>query len=255
MLLKNYNFRFNLAATLLAIIGITLFSSLGIWQSYRAIEKQQLQQAFDRKNAQQALLLNKNTDKLVDKKFLGVEALGRYDRKNERLIDNTVYQGMAGYYVMTPFVLEDTKDVIMVNRGWVPVGRDRNRLPELLTPENERRISGQLAPPKSRPPLILGELPIGKKVWPYFDMEEFRRYTGYNILPLIILLDKNEQDGYVRDWPKYETKVGMHIGYAIQWFVFALIILATYLGMNIKKREMTEHEPDNNQEHDRPEYE
>jgi len=249
MLLKNYYFRFNLAGTLLAIIGITLFSALGIWQSNRAIEKQQLQEDFDRKNTQAAFLLNTSVDRLEAKKFLKTEVVGHYDSASEKLIDNTVHKGNAGYYVMTPFVLKDHNSdrplIIMVNRGWVPVGRDRNELPKLEAPAGEVRIKGQLAPPKSKPPLILGELPVREKVWPYFDLTVFRQNASAEVLPLIILLGQDEEGGYVREWPKYESKIGMHIGYAIQWFVFALIVLVTYLGMNIKKREMNEHADDN----------
>ncbi|HEB81780.1 MAG TPA: SURF1 family protein [Gammaproteobacteria bacterium] len=242
MFSRNYYFRFSPVGTVLAILGVALFASLGTWQVYRAIEKQQLQDDYDRKSEQPAFVLNENIDNLQNKMFLATRLVGHYDAENELLIDNTVYQGTAGYYVMTPFVLKDTarngaEAVIMVNRGWIPVGRDRNQLPELSVPAGEITISGQLAPPKSLPPLILGELPLKDRVWPYLDMEKFVRRSGYDVLPLIILLDEKDSNGYVRDWPEYESRVGMHIGYAIQWYVFALIVLATYIGLNLKKRE------------------
>ena len=56
-------------------------------------------------------------------------------------------------------------------------------------------------------------------------------------------MDNDTKHGFVRKWPKYDAKVGMHIGYSIQWFAFALIVLVTYLGVNIKKRK-----PDNEQQ-------
>jgi surfeit locus 1 family protein len=149
---------------------------------------------------------------------------------------------------MAPFILNVTdknKQVIMVNRGWVPVGRDRNIIPELETPAGEISIRGVLAPPRSKPPLILGELDIENKVWPYFDGEQYARRIGRKVLPVIILLSENGPNGYVRKWPKYEAKVGMHIGYAIQWYVFALIVIATYFGLNIKQRDINDSRTDN----------
>jgi surfeit locus 1 family protein len=237
MLFKNYQFRFSLFATILAIIGIIVFSLLGTWQSYRALEKQHMQDEMDEKQQQLGFLLNMETGDISTKKYLKVEAVGHYDKNNEILIDNTVHNGKAGYAVMTPFILKNLPSVIMINRGWVPVGRDRNILPEVETPREELRIHGIISPAKSKPPLILGELDTNARVWPYFDIEKYTDNIEHNLMPVIILLDKNDDHGYVREWPKYEAKVGMHIAYAIQWYVFALIVLVTYFGVHIKKRE------------------
>ena len=244
MSLKNYYFRFSLLGTILAIAGVALFGTLGVWQTYRAIEKQSLQDEMDIKVQLPPFMLNDAIDDpdkndLSNKKFLKAEANGFYDEDNIILLDNIVQDGSAGYYVMAPFILEtagDDRQVIMVNRGWVPVGRDRKITPELETPTGTIHIQGVLAPPRSKPPLILGELDIENIVWPYYDGERYAERIGKKVLPVIILLSENDPHGYVRKWPKYEAKVGMHIGYAIQWYVFALIVIATYFGLNIKKK-------------------
>lgn len=238
MLLKDYYFRFSLLGTILAIAGTALFASLGIWQTYRAIEKQTLQDEMDIKVQQPPFVLNDAIGDLDRRKFLKTEATGFYDEDNIILIDNIVQDGTAGYYVMAPFILndaEDEKPVIMINRGWIPVGRDRKIIPELESPAGEISVQGVLAPPRSKPALILGELDSSNKVWPYFDSKKYAERIGKEILPVIILLNESDAHGYVRKWPKYEAKVGMHIGYAIQWYVFALIVIATYFGLNIKK--------------------
>ena len=235
MIFSNYKFRFSLLGTVLGLIGLIIFSSLGTWQVYRALEKQALQQKMDEQIQSEVIKLDKNIDNLERRTYSQVAAVGHYDSKNEILIDNAIHNRLAGYHVLTPFVLKHDQSVIMVNRGWVPVNRDRRILPVLDSPSGELSIKGTLSPVKSKPPLILGELDTSSKVWLYFDAEIFSKKTGKQLLPLTILLDKNEPGGYVREWPKYEEKVAMHVGYAIQWYVFALIVLATYLGMNIKK--------------------
>ena len=189
MFLTNYQFRFSLLGTIMAIIGLSLFSSLGTWQVYRAIEKQTMQLEMESKEKQQVIFLDKRSKDLQSNVYIKVEAIGTYDQSGEVLIDNAIHNGKAGYHVITPFVLKQDKSVIMVNRGWVPVGNDRSVLPELKAPNNG-----------------------------------------------IILLDKHENNGYVREWPKIEAKIGMHVGYAIQWYVFAIIVLVTYFGVNFKKR-------------------
>jgi len=236
MPLSNYQFRFSLLGTILAIIGLSIFTTLGTWQVYRAMEKQQLQAEMDIKLEQPILQLNKNIADIESKKYLKVHAQGHFDNAHEILIDNMVQNGNAGYHVLTPFVLQADKSVILVNRGWVPVGRDRRILPELSAPTKNITIQGIISPPKSRPPLLLGDPDIKSKVWLYFDAIQFKKKSGKDVLPVIILLDKDNEHGYTREWPKYEVKIGMHIGYAIQWYVFALIVLVTYISLNLKKK-------------------
>jgi len=245
MLFSNYQFRFSLLGTVLGIIGILIFSSLGTWQVFRAMEKQQLQNEMDVKVQQKTFRLDRNQNNIESRKYSKVEAIGRYDQSSEILIDNIIYNGEAGYHVLTPFILKEDQSVIMVNRGWVPLGRDRKVLPELESPAGELSIHGIISPPRSKPPLILGELDTKTKVWLYFDKITFEKKSGHTIMPVVILLDKNDDSGYVREWPKYEEKVGMHIGYAIQWYVFALIVLATYLGVNFKKRQIDDRKQNN----------
>lgn len=236
MIFSNYKFRFSLLGTILGLIGIAIFSSLGTWQVFRAIEKQELQKNLDQKAQQQAFILDKNTGNLEARNYSQVEAIGYYDNSNEILIENTIYKGRAGYHVLTPFILKQDQSVIMVNRGWIPQNRDRRIIPVLKAPQGEMRVRGKISPHKSKPPLILGELDTSSKVWLYFDKNVFEKKTAQILLPVVILLNKDEAHGYIREWPKYKEKVPMHIGYAIQWYVFALIVLVTYIGVNIKKR-------------------
>jgi surfeit locus 1 family protein len=236
MPLSNYQFRFSLLGTVLAIIGLTIFSSLGTWQVFRAMEKQQLQEEMDVKSTLPIFQLDRNLADIETRKYLKVIAQGHFDDSNEILIDNMVQEGSAGYHVLTPFILKADNSVIMVNRGWVPVGRDRRILPTLSAPSKTISIQGTISPPRSKPPLLLGEPDIKSKVWLYFDTVQFKKKSGNDVLPVIILLDKTNQHGYTREWPKYEVKIGMHIGYAIQWYVFALIVLVTYIALNITKR-------------------
>lgn len=238
MKLSNYYFRFSLLGTVLAILGISLFASLGTWQANRAQEKKQLQQIMDQRAQQPPMPLTHSPKVIEEVIYTPTIAQGHYDKKHEILIDNEVYKGQAGYHVLTPFILNDDQSVIMINRGWISLGRSRNILPETTAPEGEQKINGTLAKIKSKPALILNDNlnNLQQKVWPFFDYENYQKLTGFKMVPLVLLLKESEPNGYMREWPKYDAKVGMHIGYSIQWYVFALIILATYLGINFKKK-------------------
>jgi len=248
MLASNYYFRFSFLGTILAILGISLFFSLGTWQVNRAGVKEKLQHDIESRQNQPSFTLQRSIDNISSKSFVPVKALGHYDAKYEILIDNEIQQGKAGYHVLTPLILSDDQSVIMVNRGWVPLGRSRDVLPELTAPAGSLVIHGRISPHKSKPALILdqGNIEPGK-VWQFFDFEKYTKYTGYNLLPVVILLDKKSSDGYIRNWPKYTSKVGMHIGYAVQWYVFAVIVLITYIAVNLKKKEQSDDNGTNNE--------
>ncbi len=235
MQILNYQFRFSLLGTIMAVLGIALFSALGTWQVFRALEKQQLQQEMQQKLQQPPYVLNNNPDSIEKRKFTNVEVTGYFDKKGEILIDNIKQDGKAGYHVLTPLKLANSDRVIIINRGWIPLGRDRRILPNIETPATKVRVKGMLAPPRSKPPLILGKLDTSSRVWLYYDTDAYAKKFNYRLLPLVVLQDKDDANGFVRKWPKYDAKVSMHVGYAIQWYVFALIVLATYIGINLRK--------------------
>jgi surfeit locus 1 family protein len=41
--------------------------------------------------------------------------------------------------------------------------------------------------------------------------------------------------GFVRNWPRPAERIEMHIGYAYQWFGFALAFFVIYLVVNFRK--------------------
>ena len=222
--------------TIMAVLGICLFSSLGIWQANRASEKQQLQDMVDARASNTPVALSSILDNLENNLYARINASGHYLSQHEILIDNQVHKGQAGYHLLTPLQL-DNGTVILVNRGWLPTGRDRNILPDINTPESRVELQGTLAHPKSKPALVLDNPEQQtSKLWTFLDMDKYRQHTGLDVVPFIVLLSKQTQDEYVRDCPQYDAKVGMHIGYSIQWFAFALIVLVTYFGINIKKK-------------------
>lgn len=238
MRLSQYYFRFSLLGTIMAVLGTALFSSLGIWQVHRAQEKQSLQELMDIRHQQVTFDLNSYRPDITSETYSSIKVAGYFDKQHEILIDNEVYKGKAGYHVLTPLILGN-ETVVMVNRGWVALGQSREILPDINTPELLVQINGTIVPFKSKPALILdNNFSQNTKVWPFFDYEKYKAYTGYDVLPVMVQMHKDSQYGFIRDWPKYDARTGMHIGYSIQWFAFAAIVIATYLGLNIKKKQV-----------------
>ena len=118
-------FRPAIAQTLILITLAAVFLQLGLWQLDRKAEKEALFERFDEAPSMDlARALDSGSS------FARVTAAGRYDAARHVLLDNKIWQGRAGVHVLTPFVLQDDR-TILVNRGWLPMPADRSYLPEV----------------------------------------------------------------------------------------------------------------------------
>jgi len=223
------------------------FTSLGFWQLNRAEEKRLIHsdivQSINRKAIQ---LFSPITDNWENLRYRPVKARGYFGNSFIIYIDNRVHEGKAGYHVISPFYLETSKKngmgetIILVNRGWMPVGNDRSLLPEVITPEGIITLDGRLSSPRSKPTLIGGdELPdtYSDQVWTYLDINYVEEKYQLQLEPYIILQESDSADGLIRKLPEYQSNVTMHIGYAIQWFAFALFVVLVFIknGITIEK--------------------
>jgi surfeit locus 1 family protein len=128
---------------------------------------------------------------------------------------------------------------ILVNRGWVPVGADRNVLPQIETPLTEVEVTGYLQDISGRyielsnPDESRG---TWQKVWQNLDVARYKREMPFALQPAIILLDpENSSGGYKRDWPKPNFRIDVNRGYAIQWYLMSIALVIIYLVTNFKK--------------------
>lgn len=76
-----------------------------------------------------------------------IKVRGVYEPEFQILLDNRVYKGKAGYHVITSFRIDGSTMRILINRGWMPWGVDRQLLPKINTPIGTMRLSGLLRCP------------------------------------------------------------------------------------------------------------
>jgi surfeit locus 1 family protein len=94
-------------------------------------------------------------------------------------------------------------------------------------------VNGLIQQP-SPPALALGNPSDWDRAWPYFTVEDYAARVDFPVLPLLLLQDPADTSGFVREWRIKEPTPWMHIGYAIQWFAFALIALVIYLRLSMQ---------------------
>ncbi len=226
---------FTTAVTLVVLAGL-LF--LGRWQLQRADEKHALYDAFD-KGAVSSRAIDLQTPPLP--RYQHVEVQGAYDESRQILIDNmTDRQGHAGYFVVTPLAMTGG-GWLLVNRGWVPVGASRARLPAVGVAGGVRTVRGR-ADHLPAPGIQLGQRAPLRAPFPVVanfpnraEIANVVHETAWAAATDVVLLDADQPDGYVRQWQAPGMPPLRHIAYAVQWFGLALALGVIYLVTNLRR--------------------
>ncbi len=213
--------------------------SLGFWQLDRAEEKRQIETNVNAATYKTPLSLNNSiSEDLIAEVYRPATMEGRFDNKRQYLWDNKTHQGRPGYHVLTPFILEGTDTGVMVNRGWVQMLGRRDLVPDTSVEAERITISGVIKNPSNTIQLA-DRLDQKGADYPHvfqaFEPDVFASELGLEILPVMIELSPDEKYGYVREWKPYFGKIEKHNGYALQWFLMALITLFLFFKLNTKR--------------------
>jgi surfeit locus 1 family protein len=213
---------------LLTFLFICLFTSLGFWQLSRAQQKKILLKSFAEKT--KTTLPVKNMNSTTDLRFYRAKLEGSFDNQHTFLLDNKIFHGKVGYAVYTPFNAKGLKAPILVNRGFVPMGVNRQTLPVINSIEGNVNFEGML----NLPPAYVSLGPIlepGSNHWPlrveFINLEEMTQLMGVDhaLFPYIISLEPTSQFAYPIEWQIVTMGPERHLGYAVQWFALALTLL------------------------------
>jgi surfeit locus 1 family protein len=223
--------------TMATLIGVVLTASLGRWQLSRAAEKEALQAAIDQQARTpvldaRSLLSATDTAPLLHRP---VRLRGLWIQERTVFLDNRQMRGQPGFFVVTPFALEGTEHVVLVQRGWVQRNFvDRSALPPVPTPTGLVEIQGVVAPAPSR----LYEF-AGDDAGPIRQNLDLRAFAAETQLPLwsaSVQQTGHDDSGLLREWPAPNTGVAKHYGYAFQWFGLAALLTGLYVWFQFVRR-------------------
>jgi surfeit locus 1 family protein len=164
--------------------------------------------------------------------FRRVQVTGAFDYDNQIILSNQTRNQAPGSVLVTPLVLEDGR-AVLVARGWVPIGEDDpehwGKYEEAadaalvgLIQESQRLPNGKAPTPPATP----------QTSWFQINIDAIQPQMPYELLPVFIL-QLPEEGRTTNDLPLREEPIvldeGSHFSYAIQWFMFAIILGVGYI--------------------------
>jgi len=221
--------------TLAAAALIALTVSLGNWQTERAAYKRLLQARVDAGERDPVLRIGSEKVNKAQVLYRRVQAVGVFEPKHEIWLDNRIYNGVAGYHVLTPLKLAGGNTYVLVNRGWLPVGTSRNVQPHVNAITAEVKIDGYAFDPNTRYFELSNSPPQGK-LWQNLNFERYAARSRLNLQPFLLQQRNDTGDGLIRDWPRPDTGVAMHVSYAMQWYGLAATLGVLWLVLNLKRK-------------------
>ncbi|MGL4995796.1 MAG: SURF1 family protein [Deefgea sp.] len=192
-------------AALISLAALVLLTAiLGVWQLWRAQQKQLLLSEIEAQQALPELTWSKG----IPPPWRLLKLDGQWLNQAEIMLDQRIFEGKIGYYLITPFQLKDGS-IIMVNRGWWSPGERLTPPPAIGTPQ----IVAQPLPRYFE----LGDTPIQGRVFQNLDLG---RFAAWAHLPL------PSAYGVAREAPlgiqplktNPPLAVERHLAYALSWW-------------------------------------
>lgn len=209
---------------IITLIVFSLLINLGLWQSSRAIEKEQRLSRITSLNTTSPISLQQvvslsNTENIND---FPVQASGRFVAEKIFLLDNQVSGGRLGYQVLQ--ILTTEKNAVLVNLGWMQGSINRQELPEISGYRGEVSFASKVR--LVEPNIQLMAQDFSSFQWPLrvqqIELDKFSVLLDKPLLPFVLYVNETELIGYKKDWQAIVMPPEKHRGYAFQWFSLAI---------------------------------
>lgn len=214
---------------LFSLLGIAVFSALGIWQLERRVWKLALIDRVEHRVHAPPVAapgpaawpsINRANDE-----YRAVRVTGRFANDRETLVEATTERGM-GYWVMTP-LKSDEGFTVLINRGFVPFDRRNPATRAAGQFGGETTITGLIRMTEPKGTLLRSNDPATNR-WYSRDVEAIATARGLKtVAPYFIDADATANPGGL---PVGGLTVisfyNHHLLYAVTWFGLALMLAA-----------------------------
>ena len=242
MLLKNYIFKFKLIPTLIFAITFCGFIVLGFWQIDRADQKNVLNSNYTDRQQEAIIVLDKNN--VIDEKssllWRKVEFEGSFINKQNIILDNQIFNQIAGFNIITPFKIKGSDSLVLINRGWHQNLKNRETLPIINEISDERILQGHIASfPVSGIKLGKNNIEtLNSQIFRFqrLDAAELNYFFSAKMMPYMIYLDPIIDKELYGNFKLPAPDSQKNYGYAFQWFAFAITLLIIFIRLSMKRK-------------------
>lgn len=242
---KDYNigpfyYRFSIRLSLITIVAVCIFTYLGMWQIARGYEKKNLIKSLEQKSQGKPLSIKElDASRVEIYRFAPVLLQGIYLNHFTFLLDNQLYEHQVGYRVITAFQSPLLQKLILVDRGWIARTADRTVLPNIQDVYGVQMLHG-----------LINTIPTGivlkadeynpEAVWPIviqnLDYSFIARNLNHPVYEFVVQLNTaNAPGAYLLPKIDFGIPSDKHFAYAMQWFLFAFLVLIYYVVHSFKR--------------------
>lgn len=233
-----FYYRFKLGLTIITILAMLLLINLCIWQIQRYYEKKTMLLQLQKKSEGIPIrLATIDNPRLYTHRFTPVLIQGTYLNNFTFLLDNQVYKKQVGFRILTVFQSPYLNKWILIDRGWIARTKN-NTLPKIQDILGVQIVHG-----------IINTIPTGillkedqlneKATWPIvlqaLDFPFIAKNLGHPVYDFIVQLQQEPNSIYPMPEINFGVPQEKHLGYALQWFIFATLVLVYYILNSFKR--------------------
>ena len=233
----------SLAFTLVALIAVVFCVRLGFWQFDRYQLRHVITKEITEALASKPTTLNASTQAKVGE-WSKVTIEGRYNEKFQRIFRGHYFQNQYGLEVLSLFIPTDSElPPIWVDRGWIQTMKGADAIATIpLPPKGVIQIAGILRkydePTASRG--VFFALPA-PKIGRIDELSLQETFSGETFHKYLKLENQSGQVGQLDNVPLVPPGEGPHLAYAIQWWIFSLLIVVTRIALFKGERRSQSH--------------
>lgn len=233
-----------LLSTVLILALAGLFIRLATWQLERLGERRAANALVLARLAEPSLSI---TGELLDPDEVDLRRAtvrGVYYYDQEIILRNRTWNGFPGVHVLTPLRIAGSDTAILVDRGWIPYESasvaDRAQFRAVAGEVEVYGILRKSQPRRGMSPEDSTPSLAGPRIdaWHRVDLPKIRQQLPFPLLTVFLEEDTPpgaEPRQFPKPLPEISLDEGSHMVYAIQWFAFAFITVAGYIGVYVQR--------------------
>ena len=222
-----------LPLTLLVVLLALVCVRLGFWQLARRAQRLASNAQIEQRLDAPPVRLTGPVAHPEQLAFRYAAVSGSFDYDNEIIVlQSQSRDDQPGVQIVTPMRIAGSSVAVLVDRGWIPDANSSPARRKAFRGPVATQIRGlvHLLPTSAASAAPAAQSGKRLDAWPVIDIPRLQQQMPYRLLPFY--LEQAPAPG-APDLPWQDATVmldeGPHLGYAVQWFTFAVVLVVGYV--------------------------